>query len=262
MRFINPSLASPLPPRAIGEWSDEVAHPAEIKMIPHEERDQMQGGQVQVPGAARAPGFEGRGRQFQPPGRGMGVGGLPRRAVAPGGGGGAPIAPRSLFVRPPGGAKDDAAQNKLADEAAHVPPYYLLRYYDFDVEQGKQYAYRVFPVLMNPNSYDDVPENALFEPQQHNQRLLGFNPGKDQQLDANNKFNNLRIDVPWSNTCQSARLPGDNRLIAGDVDPAKSPSPTEITGQVRIIRWDAETGANKWTEKAPIFRGTPLNSCI
>ena len=92
--------------------------------------------------------------------------------------------------------------------------------------------------------------------------MLSVAPGKDRP-DANSKVADLKTDDKyWSNACQSTRLPGDNRLVAGTVEPAKSPSPTEITGQVRIIRWDADTGANKYAEKAPIYRGTPIDSAF
>ena len=258
IRYISPSLASPLPVRAIGEWGDEVAHPSEIKVMPKEERDQMQGGGQGGQFPAVPPNRRGEGHGQQMPPRMRGEGGFIRNPRGP-----APLegrggAPGGLFHRPPAGAKEDAAQNKIADEA-QVPPYYLLRYFDFDVEPGKQYAYRVFPVLWNPNSYEDVPENTLLEPQQHNQQFLNFNPGKDQQPDANNKFNNLRIDVPWSNVCQTARLPGDLRLTAGTVETAKSPSPTEITGEVHFLRWDQTSGANTNASQGGLYRGTVLN---
>ena len=131
--------------------------------------------------------------------------------------------------------------------------------YDFDVEPGKQYAYRVFLLLRNPN--ERVPETVLLDPRQSTQRLLAVTPGKDRP-DDKGKVGDLQIGPYWSNTCQTTRLPGDNRLIAGGVEPAKIPSPTEITGEVRIIRWDADSGANKWTGKAAIFRGTPLDLCL
>ncbi len=127
------------------------------------------------------------------------------------------------------------------------------------MEPGKRYAYRVYLLLKNPNN--GVPETVLKEPEQHNQRMLSVTPGKDQP-DANNKVADLKIGPYWSNTCQSTRLPGDSRLIAGGVEPAKSPGPTETTGQVRIIVWDHDSGANKWTEKAGISRGTPIDSAF
>ncbi len=259
-KYIFPGLASQLPPRTTGEWGDEVAHPAEIKLIPKEERDQALGGG----GAGQPPTIRpGAGEGFRgrlPSGRGEGayrqnLRRPPPDAVRPGSdqGGG-----NGLFGKKTVLARDEATNNKSVDEAAQVPPYYLLRYFDFDVEPGKQYTYRVFPLLQNPNN--GLPESALFDPKQSSQSTLSVTPGKDQP-DAKNQVADLKIDDKgWSNACQSTRLPSDNRLIAGTVEPAKSPSPAEITGQVRIIIWDKDTGANKWTEKATIFRGTPIDS--
>jgi hypothetical protein len=163
-----------------------------------------------------------------------------------------------LFNRPPAGAQNNAGQKQAADDAAEIPAYYLFRYFDYDVEPGKRYAYRVFPLLMNPNGYDDISKDSLLDPRQHDQQLLGFNPGNEQP-DANSKFTNWKSAVTWSNLCQTTRLPGDLKVTAGTVEPPKSPSPTEILSQVRFLRWDQNTGANMNTEKSGLYRGTTLN---
>jgi hypothetical protein len=260
-RFVYGGLTSPLPPRAIGEWGDEAAHPEAIKVLPPEEKDQVLGG-GQVQGAAGTrPG--GRGQQpMMPPrtgGRGSRYGGGERRgAITPEGGrGGAPRGDQGgddIFGGKPEAAKEEAV-SKPADEA----PYFLLRYYDFDVEPGKQYVYRVYLLLRNPN--DGVPENVLSEPLQASQHLVAFVPGMSRP-DANNKLklSDLKVEPSyWSNSCQSSRLPGNLHLIAGPVEPPKSPSPTEIIGEVRFLGWDDTTGATRNTRKEGIYRGTVLN---
>jgi hypothetical protein len=256
LKYVMPSLTSQLPARAIGDWGDEVAHPSEIKVVLLEERDQMQAaaGQMNQPGRFS----DGRGRAVPPPKmmddmrrRRLQLGAGGRGAVAPNAGGGVD----DVFGRKEEGA-NDAANNKVADEGAQVPPYFLLRYFDFDVEPGKQYAYRVFPLLKNPNSFVSV--NDLADASQGAQQLLGVVLGKERP-DANNKIGDLKIAEYWSNTCQTSRLPGDTRVIAGSIEPAKTPSPTEINGDVRILKWDEATGANTNFHREGQYRGMVLN---
>ncbi len=114
-KYIYPGLTSQLPPRATGDWGDEVAHPSEIKVIPLEERGQLQGGT----GAGQPPAsIRGGGPRVRMPPRGEGSYGRdPRRpqqgTVRPGsdqGGSG-------LFDDIPDAAKD-AGANKPVNEAA------------------------------------------------------------------------------------------------------------------------------------------------
>ena len=157
-KFIYPSLTSQLPARAIGEWGDETAHPSEIKLLTPEERDQTLGGQGGQPIVPRGQPVGGRGGNIRPRGEGGLHAPRPRGRVSAEGGhfpGGTPRAGGEqggddLFGGIAGGANEPAANIKPVDETVQSPPYYLLRYFDFDVEPGKQYAYRVYPLLRNP----------------------------------------------------------------------------------------------------------------
>jgi hypothetical protein len=256
-----PSLTSMLPPRAIGEWGDEVGHPTEIKVISQEERDQVQGNGT----AGQQPGIPPRGQirggQMPPPTRERGF--IRNRPSTPEGRGAAPGVHGGgdqgddIFGGGNAGGKEDATVAKQED-VAQTPPYFLLRYFDFDVEPGKQYAYRVIPILKNPNSYPSVQENMLQDPLQHRQPLLGMAPGKTRP-DANNKVADMQVGPYWSSSCQTARLPGDKRVIAGPAEPPKSPSPTEVTGEVRVLIWDETTGVNKNAHPEGVYRGSVLN---
>jgi hypothetical protein len=260
-----PELTSPLPRLATAEWGDEVAFPPEIKVLPPEERslaqgqqqpgqDSMQGGNF--PAGQRPDRFVG-----QPgPSRGQpGPGRTGQRgpSPAPGGQPAADIGPDELIGGTPPGPKPDVAVTKPVD----VPKYYLLRYFDFDVEPGKQYVYRVFLILKNPNL--GVAGSDLMEEKESTQRFLGLKT-ENAKRDPSGKLVGLRIekDNYWSAACQAAKVPGDLRLLAGATEPPKVPSPTETTGDVRILHWDKESGESTNGVFPEQFRGTVLDGDV
>ena len=149
----------------------------------------------------------------------------------------------------------DADKNKAAEE---TPDYLLLRYFDFDVEPGKRYVYRVVPLLENPNY--GLDQKVLDRAEESEQPLLHCKVGKDE-LDANFKVADWQIDDThcWSQPFQSSRVPGDLRLIAGAVEPPKMPSPAEATAEVRVLKWSDDSGLNLSYGTTGQFRGSVLD---
>ena len=242
------SLTSPLPQLAIAEWGDDVACPPEIKVLSREERDLSQG---QVGGAGgtipqRNPAL-GQQRRPVPGPQGFGPG--PRPGDNKGGdelvagGGQAAVA-----------ANPEAAANKQQE----APKYYLLRYFDFNVATGKQYAYRVFPILSNPNYNVDGKE--LVNMDQNQQQFLGLDTKHVKADPATGKVAGWQtVATYWSPGSRPARVSGDMRLLAGPVEPPRTSNPTEITGEVRILRWDEKTGNSMHGVRSDQFRGMVLD---
>jgi hypothetical protein len=100
------------------------------------------------------------------------------------------------LLTPPDSAKPGDEKAKPQDQEAQVPEYLLLRYFDFDVKPEKQYQYRVFLVLHNPNYHLDAA--VLDDPENANKPFVGVGNEK------------------WSEPCTSNRLPGDLRLLGGN----------------------------------------------
>jgi hypothetical protein len=263
-----PCLTSPLPPRMIGEWGDEVAHLPEIKLLPQEERMQGPGGQM-APGQMRPGQFPpGRfDRSMGPRGQTMFPGPGPRgttgrgvtgEPMGPTGRTGGDSLTDDLLGGPTNAAREDPTKNNLNQAATQSAKYYLLRYYDFDVQPGKQYAYRVFAVVRNPN--EGLPESVLADPTQSQAKFLQLLQSKEP-ADASGKVAGWGPADPkyWSQSCLSPRLPGDLRLLAGPVEPPKTPTPLEATGEARVLRWDDQTGFNSNYTASTQFRGTLLN---
>ena len=219
-----PALTSPLPPLAINEWDDGVACPPEINILSLQERNQnpAQGG---VAAGMFQPNGQGRVRDRQIPPRGRGP------APGPAGQQQSGVDPGGDVLVGGGPAAEPVKPDANANTAQETPKYYLLRYFDFDVAPGKQYAYRAFPILRNPNYNVDAKE--LADLNQSQQQFLGLDT-KHIQTDANGKVDGWQFsEKDWSLASRPARVSGDMRLLAGPVvEPAKPTLPTEVTGDV------------------------------
>ncbi len=132
-----------------------------------------------------------------------------------------------------------------------------MRCFDFDVQPNKQYEYRIFLVLENPNYGKDAV--WLEEPELAKNPWLGVK-GLQPVRNADGEI----VDWPtndayakWSLSCTSDRVPGDMRLLGGAVVAAKGPQ--EISAEVRILRWLKDSGLNGSFSKSGLIRGTILN---
>jgi hypothetical protein len=237
-RLVRPSLTSPLFLVADAPWGVEAVSPPQIPIAEREAgaADDSAGPPVGPKSHQPGPGPNGK-----PPRRGSG----PRAAD-----GTAPPAPEPSLggtadlLSAPDNAKPEVENAKPQDQEVQVPEYLLLRYFDFDVKPGKQYQYRVFLVLHNPNYHLDAA--LLDDPENANKPFIGVgSDGPDPKL------------AKWSDPpCTSNRLPGDMRLLVGKV---VAKAPQEVNGEVRILNWTEKNGRDGSFNKENLVRGTVLN---
>ena len=118
------------------------------------------------------------------------------------------------------------------DEESQLPEYLLLRYFDFDVKPNKQYQYRIFLVLDNPNYRLD--DDVLEDPDCADVECLGVlgdEAGKERRR--------RDLDWPtdpkyakWSQPCISGRVSG-RHAAAGWKGPRRQESPGDQRGGAR-----------------------------
>jgi len=241
-RFVNPALVSSLPHLLNSTWGNEVVCPPAIPVV------------ERVLNPAEVPLVDdGRGGR-RPPDNGQpvppGPGPAPPPAAVPGFNAG------GMDSLLPGGDAAAPQNNAAAPQSTtepQMPDYYLLRYFDFDVKPNKQYQYRIFLVLTNPNyKLGDV----LASPDLGKYELLGVNGPPEK--DASGRIVNWPIDpnFPWSPPCIAARIPGDMQLLSGKVNSEKN---KEISAEVRVLQWVQRTGRNGNFAKENLVRGTFLS---
>jgi hypothetical protein len=227
-RFVLPQLVSPLPLLADAPWGNDAVSPPAIPVVEHP-----------------APGPAGPGGVFGPQ-----PGGLPGVGRGPDPAPGAP-APLGPGLGPATGGNNPLAgepakpdnPNPVIDES-QVPEYLLLRYLDFDIKPDKQYQYRIFLVLANPNC--GLDRDVLEDPDSSGPPLLGV---VENEPDAKS--------AKWSGPCISDRVPGEMRLLGGSVLAATGLK--EISAEVRVLLWQEKTGRNSNCSIPGLVRGAILN---
>ncbi len=105
----------------------------------------------------------------------------------------------------------------ILDQTNEIPEYMLFRYFDFDVEPGQAYRYRVRVVLNNPN-YDKLPE-TLAAPD--------VGEGKTRY-------------TPWSGISPVAILPDDSKFYVSDVIPGTRSR--EPKAKINLYQWLKQVG--------------------
>ena len=251
-QVIDGALALSLPPLADADWGEDVVSPPQIKVLSPDARAQNPHG----PGGNAHPGTGGLGAGSRAHGT---------APVGPGDRTTNPRQPGNANVEDPFAGQVEAPKpetTRSKEDEAQVPEFLLLRYFDFDVEPDKQYAYRVFLLLQNPNY--GLEANLVGEAYMAREPYLGF---KFDTVKKDEKGNITWVDTndeaPWSKVCVSDRLPGDMRLLGGPVVAAKvSPEKDgqlrivqEINGELRTLRWLSATGSNKTSSKTGLIIG-------
>ena len=193
------ALTFPLPPLSGSSWGESVAHPKEIPLL-----DLGQAGPAGMGGGF---GGIGNGPATLPP-----AGNVPPPAGA--GGHDDPFDNPTEPGAPTGGAPNEGP----AVNGASASTYLLFRFFDFDVQPGKQYAYRVQLVLQNPNY--KAKTSWL----------------KDPKL-ADEK----RLKTKWSDESDPPLLvsvPDDTRILAVSVT-SKAHDPV---GRILVNKWSKKHG--------------------
>lgn len=189
-----------------------------------------------MPGMSTAPGIPGvpggPGAGIIPPlGElpGMPLPGQPTAPGQPSAVATGPTTPGSPGVGPTGPGRTVAGTTPRIEVK-----YQLFRFFDFTVEPGKQYVYRVQLVLFNPN--------YRLDPQYLERPELAEQPW---------------LETQWSDPTDPVWVPMDARLVVGPVKPA----PTvlhEPTASVVILAFRAEDGLRTYQDFT-VFRGQLAN---
>ncbi|MBN1394316.1 MAG: hypothetical protein JW959_04785 [Pirellulales bacterium] len=187
-------LVFPLPPLVGKQWDEGVAHPEEVPLASAASR-----------------------------GRGMGMGQLdgelPRHGMGPEGYGprgesdlGDPFAPEKKPEDNTNEAEKIAQQNK-------PPAHRLLRFFDFDIEPGKHYVYRVRLLLDNPNYGTELDKSWLADP----------------------KLAEIKwLETKWSDPTSVITVPHDTRVLAVSVAPGQANR--DPSGEVMAVKWVQRRG--------------------
>ena len=120
----------------------------------------------------------------------------------------------------------------------------LFRYFDFTVEPGKQYRYRVKLWLTNPNF--GVDDSQLTDEALQLRKELSTTRMKDQF-----------VKTPDSKPSDPVYISFDGELVAGQwtpAGPAKEPSVS-----VGVEQWTANDGARAQFVKGLVYRGQLVN---
>lgn len=244
--FINRAIIFPLPARVDRDWGEEVLHAPEIPMLdpmalrrmgtspkgmhPMEDEDATAEGEEEEDddeldeptgfGRASGMGRGGMGRGGMP---GMGMGDMPGMGM------------RGITGRGRVGiGSASMTQEKLS-------PYLLFRFFDFNVEPGKRYRYRVRLYLANPNF--NVEERFL--------------DSELATLAQNLKQWKPFIVSVWSDPSEVINMPLDDSLLIAEVSKSTRVD-AEPTATVTAIHWDYEKGLEVFGE-FPITRGMVVN---
>ncbi len=178
-RFLNQpgQRSKPKPHRPVDvETAKPEANEPDVPDLPPDNSGTGEGPNPPVPGGPVAPPIPGKPFVGPIPG-GANAGG--RTTFVPLGGGG----PKRIGMIPGGGGDSDQAS-----------PVKLFRFFDFTVQPGKQYRYRVQLWWTNPNCA--IPRQYLVNPD-----------------DAKESY----VKTEWSAPSESVGVPRDARILAGEV---------------------------------------------
>jgi hypothetical protein len=102
-------------------------------------------------------------------------------------------------------------------------PYRLFRFFDFNVQEGKRYTYRVKLKLINPNW--GVESRFVADPKLTKEKI---------------------IETPWSEPTPEVHVRGTSTLLAGKVEPSRGTR--EPKAKVMLRHWDAADGSSSFKE--------------
>jgi hypothetical protein len=208
-QFLDPYLTEPLPPLVFANHDKEkVSHPgikmAEKPVVAPTQEGKKKPKKRALSGAVAGNRNGGAGMQGAGPGTGGGYGG----------------GAYSGYAKQMGGAQGTLVERRL------------FRFFDFTVEPGKTYRYRVKLVLRNPNL--GVPPRFLDN--------YDFGKGETREAD-------------WSQPSPDVAVIAGNRLLAGGVT---QPSRSEPSAKVLAKLFDAKLAA-EIRRIFDISRGSVLN---
>lgn len=223
---------------AEGSGSEPTAQPVDPAAPPADDWEFLGGG-----GGGYGGGGEGRGPSPYGPSMGGGHGGGSPYGPSMGGGrspygpsmggGRSPYGP-SMGGGSPYGPMGGGREGGMMTGMSMTPPdHFLLRFFDFSVESGKSYVYRVRLRVRNPN--------------------WGMLPA---QLESPSLRDEPYILGEWSGVTDAARVPGDTALVAGE--PKINRSTLEPSAKVVVAKFNADKGVMATVEES-VTRGQIAN---
>ena len=233
-QYINPRLAFPLGPLQGRTWGDQklagsFAHEPEI---PVAAAASWNGGQVGAGMPPAPPPVTPTTSSGTPDGKGTDNNEEPPDI----GGDGRPIAPGAQASPPPAAAAENRPQE-----------YMLLRFFDFHVEPGRHYVYRVKLVLRNPNY---IPEAGAADAGTTTLKVYQL---KDPGLA---KSKSRYLETPWSEPSPVVSTPHDTRVLVVSVAPKLGRG--DPTGMVMVAKWMQRKGFEAFDDFA-VCRGQVIN---
>lgn len=244
-RYLNPRLVYPLGPLVMRDWDEQVTH-SEVPLAPTEE-------ELQEMMDEQAP-FEEQPEEEQQPdlydqfslGPRDDEGGLtPRRGglVEPG---------MRAPLRRRGGGMRERGTDLLADEKPAQS--LLLRYFDFNVQPGKRYQYRVRLVMRDPNFHRSVDEA---EPQTIPVKYLDKTV-IDRIKETQPRMRPFRF-TDWSEPSSIVEPELEHGVLAAGVTPASDTRFNDRpSAQVLVKEFDQTTGMEAAVERTMARSGTAL----
>ncbi len=206
-RFVHERLTFPLPPRTGDTWGEEVVYPDEIP-LPAGETDPTAMGE-DAPGELGGP--------VAPD-----LGGIPELPDLP-------------------GERDTArTPTRLPEEVEEEPDNLLFRFFDFSVEAGKRYRYRVKLWLVN-SSYGMAP------------RFLETMPDGEPPLATRKYIESTK----WSDATEAVEIPPDFEVMLLAV---KAPPPSRVAdnplANLGVVQWVNEHGRMTFQDFEGLKRGS------
>jgi hypothetical protein len=138
----------------------------------------------------------------------------------------------------PRGRGGDPRETTIVAEGEQIPEYKLFRFFDFNVEPGKSYIYRVQLVLNNPNY--QVPASQLIDAQQTQKETL-------------------ETSIKVAPSSSIIYVPTDTQIL---VDSVKPKAGYDYTGKVLLLKWMKTTGQEAYKDfrdNTNLERGQLLN---
>ena len=214
-----------MPPRTDRAWGEEVVCPDKIPILET---------------SASEPGHGG-----PPAGRAAGGHAL---AAAPA----APAEPAEPGADPFAAPKTTTEKTPVLTPELDTTKYLLFRWFDFSVEPGKQYRYRVFLVLKNPNYKDKVERKFLMEPDDAERLYIGH----DLKAASGGRIKIDELAAKWSAPTDPIYVPEDVQVLASSVEAPRAQT-GEPKGKVQIVRFDKLSGTTVH-EEYPVTRGKAI----
>lgn len=136
----------------------------------------------------------------------------------------------------------------------------LFRFFDFDVQPGAKYRYRVRLMLSNPNK--DVPERYLERELVERKRQLEAAAREAQAAGNAALARSLLmqwqyIETPWTEATAIVPVPRDSNILAGPVSPGPRAT-DEPSTFIMIVKWLETTGTEAYQDFS-VRRGAMAN---